>query len=169
MRFSDFTIPWCRRASCSASTTRPAPANRLLDTIRAYAKEKLLAGGPDAEDQLRQRHLNTYLNICDTELGVCRRWRPHSRRDGQSLGRARLRLTLPFHDDHLCLALAIHSGIEDVNERLATSFEILLIRAGDALPAARFSPSSLSLFTGSTPTSRHRSDALTLQSITPDY
>ena len=103
---------------------------RLLDTVRAYVMEKLLADSVESLDLLRARHLDTYLQICREEIWTYAPADHPARIELDNLWAALdAALSLDYANDHLLVALAADSCLEDYNTRIVEAFQILLARA----------------------------------------
>jgi predicted ATPase/class 3 adenylate cyclase len=107
---------------------------RLLDTVHAYAAEKLLAESDQAIRQMRARHLTTYLRICDADTWPLAPANHPARIEIDNLWAALdTALSLGYANDHLSLALAIDGCLEDYNTRIVAALQALLARSDDKI------------------------------------
>ncbi len=103
---------------------------RLLDTVHAYATEKLHANSPGAIEHLHEMHLATYLQICETETWSYTPVDHPTRIEIDNLWAALdTALSISHANEHFHVALAIDGCLEDYNTRIVEALRRLLVRA----------------------------------------
>jgi predicted ATPase/class 3 adenylate cyclase len=106
---------------------------RLLDTVHAYAAEKLAAVSPDAEARLRQRHLDAYIDAYAGDSWTVETDSVPARIEIDNLWAAiETALQHPHDNRHLRLAVVLDRCVLGFSTRLGSVLRTLLERAGDA-------------------------------------